>query len=121
MARLKGAVLGLSAIAWLTSAPVAMAFNHHITVYAQVPQMRNIYVNKSGLITEIVGNTSENVTPRIYNEDNQPQPMTDSIMQQYQQFLSQQKTLQASKIYTIKSSSEASQPKIDATLTLGSG
>jgi hypothetical protein len=126
MARLKGVLLGISVVGWLASAPSAMAFNHHITVYAQVPQMRSVYVDKAGLITKIAGNTSENITPKVYDDEfNQPQPLTDSVMRQYQQFLDEHKVLEAGKTYDVghevgAHALDSHQVTIDASLRLGS-
>jgi hypothetical protein len=94
-----------------------------ITVYANVPAMRNIYVDKAGFITKIVGNTDQNVAPRVFDDElNKPQPMTDSIMRQYQQFITQHGVLEAGKTYTLSheaaSVSTARQEKINTSLRL---
>lgn len=100
---------------WLPAS--AMAFNQRITVYASVPQMRYIYVNKDGIITKIAGNTSNNIEPKVVDENNQPLTMTESIKQQYQQFLkSHNWHLEASKIYKVnplRVNEEISQQKIE--------
>jgi uncharacterized RmlC-like cupin family protein len=80
----------------------AWAFNQQITVYAAVPQMRNIYVDGAGIIIKIVGNTSQNIEPKVYDEHNQPVAMTGSISRQYQQFLNEhQGHIDAGKFYYI--------------------
>jgi hypothetical protein len=85
----------------LFSSP-ALAFNQRITVYASVPMMRNIYVDQSGQIIKVVGNTSDNIEPRVYNELNKEIAMTDSVKNQYDQFLKQHAGhLEASKTYIV--------------------
>lgn len=86
--RVRGALVGLIILAIIIGAPsAALAFNQRITVYASVPEMRYIYVDKSGIITKVVGNTSNNIDPKVVNEDNQPLTMTESINKQYEAFL----------------------------------
>lgn len=65
----------------------AQQFNQRLTIYAAVSHQRGIYVNSSGLITKIAGNTSNNVRPTVFNENNQVITMTDSVQNQYQKFL----------------------------------
>jgi hypothetical protein len=125
--RLRVLVLGLFALAGINAAPAtSLAFNTRITVYASVPQMRLIYVNKAGMVTKIGGNTSQNITPQVYDENNHAVAMTESISQQYQQFLQlHNNKLEASKIYYINPVSVNNHPntqtiKIEsASLTLG--
>jgi hypothetical protein len=104
----------------------ALAFNQRITVYASVSEMRYIYLDKSGLITKVGGNTSQNIEPQVFDENNHVVAMTDSVMQQYQQFLDDHNgKLEASKIYYINPVSVNNHPntqtiKIEsASLTLG--
>jgi len=54
-----------------------------------VPEMRFVYVNQGGFITRVVGNTSDNVTPRVADGNNKELPLTDAIQQQYNYFMSQ--------------------------------
>lgn len=65
----------------------ALAFNTRITVYASVAEMRNIYVNKAGRITKIAGNTSRNIPPGAFDENNRPLQLTDDMELQYEAFL----------------------------------
>jgi hypothetical protein len=112
------------------SSPAAHAqqFNHRITVYASVAQQRGIYVNSSGLITKIAGNTSNNVEPMVFNENNKIIAMTDSVQNQYQAFLkAHDYHLNAGETYylntaSISNTADSRQIKIDTVgLTLGSG
>jgi hypothetical protein len=101
--RLRGIIAVFLTIAGFITAPgSALAFNQRITVYANVPEMRIIYVSDAGFITKVGGNTSNNIEPQVYNEKSQVIPMTDAINQQYQKFLDEhQGKLQASKIYEV--------------------
>lgn len=118
MKRAAGVVFLLT---WLVSAPAVSAFNTRITVYASVPEMRAVYVNKAGYITKVAGNTPNNIQPRVYDENNQIIAMTDTINQQYQQFLqSHGGKLQASKIYEINPVSVSNLPNTQSVQVNGS-
>lgn len=125
------AILGVS-LPFLAAGGAVSAeeFNHTITVYAIVPEQRGIYVDKSGHIVKIAGNTTENVTPQVYTLDNNLIPMNDSVQKQYDQFLKDHHNrLEAGKTYlinnqqlTISQSADNRQIKIDTSaLTLGAG
>jgi hypothetical protein len=95
-------LLAAGFLGWLAIAPAALAYNTQIKVTAAVPQMRIIYVDASGNIVKVAGNTAENITPKVYDVNNQEIALSDSINQQYQQFLANHDYhLQASKIYNI--------------------
>jgi hypothetical protein len=80
----------------------AQTFNTRITVYAAVPEQRAIYLNQTGEIIKVAGNTSKNVTPDVYDYKNQLVPMTPSVQTQYQKFLSShQNHLAASQTYLL--------------------
>jgi hypothetical protein len=80
----------------------SLAYNTQITVYASVPMMRVIYLDESGNITKVLGNTTQNIDPKIYDEHNQPVSMTSQIQDQYNKFLKAQGGhLEASKIYVV--------------------
>lgn len=123
------ALLLVGAIATV-SPPAAHAqeFNHRITVYASVAQQRGIYTNNSGLITRISGNTSNNVEPMVFNENNKIIAMTDSIQNQYMAFLkAHDYHLMAGETYylnpvSVNNATDSREIKLDtAGLTLGSG
>lgn len=95
-------LLGLPIIFALLVATPALAFNQRITVYASVPLMRAIYVDDSGNLVKVAGNTAQNIDPTVYNLQNKPLQLTDSIKSQYELFLKQHNNhLEASKIYLI--------------------
>jgi hypothetical protein len=106
----------------------AQEFNHVITVYATVAEQRAIYVDDSGNIFKIAGNTSKNITPQVYGADNRPIAMTDSITRQYQDFLkSHHNYLDASVTYdltrmVVQTAMDNRSIQLDTSgLTLGSG
>ena len=72
---------------FLVLAPTASAYNQRITVYAVVPQLRAIYLNELGSVIKIVGNTSDNIEPTVYDTQNHLVPMNDSIKIQYERFM----------------------------------
>lgn len=80
----------------------AQEFNHVITVYATVAEQRAVYIDSHGDIYKVAGNTTHNITPRVYTADNKLTGMTDKIMGQYQAFLSQYHgQLAAGKVYDV--------------------
>jgi len=91
-------LFGMTAV----NAAPALAFNQRITVYAQVLPQRVIYLDVSGNITKVAGNTVDNIEPQIIDKDNQPVPATERIQQQYLRFLeSYGNHLEASKVYSV--------------------
>jgi hypothetical protein len=95
--------IGIAIVAaGLLFAPRALAYNQTITVYATVLPQRVMYVDESGNIIKVAGNTTENIEPVAYDKNNQPVTITESIMQQYQRFLmSHGNRLEASKVYDV--------------------
>jgi hypothetical protein len=110
--RVRGVLAALFILAAIAGTPsVALAFNQQITVYASVPEMRNIYVNKAGNITKIVGNTAKNIEPTVLDENNQTLIMTESISKQYEAFLkAHHNHIEASKYYYLNPLTVNSQP-----------
>jgi len=85
-------LFGLIVVFGILGAPAtagALSISSQVTLVGIVPEMRFIYVNQDGFITRIVGNTSNNVTPRVADANNKEQPMTDAIWQQYVYFMDQ--------------------------------
>jgi len=58
------AVLGVPSVA------SAQEYNHIITVYAAVPEQRVIYIDETGNIIKIAGNTTKNITPMVLGPQN---------------------------------------------------
>lgn len=90
--------------AWLAPAVTASAqeYNHIITVYAVVPEQRVIYLDGSGNIIRIAGNTTKNITPIILDSNNNEVAMTPDVQSRYDDFLKQHHDrLQASRIYEV--------------------
>ena len=80
----------------------AQEFNHTITVYAVVPEQRAVYLDESGNIVKVTGNTAKNVTPTVYDSHNKEITMTDAVQDQYDDFLKQHHNqLEAGKIYKL--------------------
>jgi hypothetical protein len=93
------------------SGPQSLAYNTQITVYASVPMMRVIYVDDAGNITKVLGNTTQNIDPKIYNEHNQPVSVTSQIQDQYNNFLKMHGGhLEASKTYVVNPIKVSNQP-----------
>jgi hypothetical protein len=89
----------------------SLAYNTQITVYASVPMMRVIYVDESGNITKVLGNTTQNIDPKVYDEHNQLISMTSQIQDQYNKFLKAHGGhLEASKIYVVNPIKVSNQP-----------
>lgn len=91
-------------IAFLAIAPAAGAqeYNHKITVHAVVPELRVIYLDQSGNIIKIAGNTTANIVPTVLDSNNQPATLTPAIQSQYDNFLRLHGgRLQASKTYNV--------------------
>ena len=110
MARRLWVILFLLATEFLAPAS-ALAFNNKITVYASVPQMRIIYVTTDGLVYKIAGNTSSNIDPLVYDQNNQPVAMTDAIMNQYKNFMELHNWhLAASQVYEVNPVTVSNQP-----------
>lgn len=82
-----GAVLLSVIFPALAGSASAQEYNHVITVYATVPQQRGIYIDKSGNIIKVAGNTSQNITPQVFDWNHQPVDMTAAIQSQYDAFL----------------------------------
>jgi len=84
------------------AAAFAQEFNHTITVYATVPEQRAIYLDQYGAVIKIAGNTTNNISPKVYDSANREIPISSDIQRQYDNFLRQHDgKLQASKIYNI--------------------
>lgn len=80
----------------------AQQYNHRITVYAYVPQMRAIYIDKNGNLVKVAGNTASNITPQAFDTSNRLITMTSSYMSQYRAFLAAQSgALGAGRTYVI--------------------
>lgn len=98
-------LFGLFVLAGALGAPAAagaQSVSSSVTLYGYVPEMRFIYVNQDGFVTKIVGNTADNIEPRVTSLDNKEQSMTDSIRQQYDYFMStHQWKLQAGVSYEV--------------------
>ena len=91
-------------IAFLAIAPAAGAqeYNHKITVYAVVPELRVIYLDQSGNIIKIAGNTTANIVPTVLDSKNRPAALSPAIQDQYDNFLRLHGgRLQASKTYNV--------------------
>jgi|GEM_PF-6988771 len=89
-------------IASIVAAPAAMAYNHIITVYAAVPEQRAVYLDPTGAIIKVAGNTADNVTPIVFDPNNKAVAMTPEVQRQYDDFLKLNNgRLQAGKIYNI--------------------
>ena len=89
-------------IASIAAAPAAVAYNHIITVYAAVLEQRAVYLDSSGSIVKVGGNTSNNVTPVVFDPNNKAVAMTPEVQRQYDDFLKLNNgRLQAGKIYNI--------------------
>ena len=89
-------------IASIAAAPAAVAYNHIITVYAAVLEQRAVYLDSSGSIVKVAGNTSNNVTPVVFDPNNKAVAMTPEVQRQYDDFLKLNNgRLQAGKIYNI--------------------
>jgi hypothetical protein len=86
----------------LSAVASAQEFNHTITAYAVVPEQRAVYLDPSGNIIKIAGNTAKNIPPQVYDSTNHLINITDSITQQYQRFLkSHGNHLAAGQIYAV--------------------
>jgi len=86
----------------MPAAASAQQYNQRITVYAVVLEQRVIYLDESGNIIKIAGNTAKNVTPTVLDSNNKAVAMTAAVQDQYDNFLKQHDGhLQASKIYTV--------------------
>lgn len=91
-------------MAFLATPSVASAqeYNHIITVYASVAEQRAIYLNESGNIIKIAGNTVKNLAPTVFDSNNKEIAMTPAVQSQYDNFLKQHGYhLEASKIYKL--------------------
>jgi len=89
----------------------AQEYNHIITVYATVAEQRAVYLDSSGNIIKVAGNTAKNITPAVFSADNKPVAMTDSVMSQYQQFLKEHDYhLKAGETYLINPLTVNTQP-----------
>jgi len=87
---------------WLPLKAGAQGFNHTITVYASVREQRVIYLDESGNLIKVAGNTTKNITPVVLDPNNKEVAMTPSIQQQYDSFLKQHDDkLQASAVYKV--------------------
>ncbi|HET7528760.1 MAG TPA: hypothetical protein VFJ84_00840 [Candidatus Saccharimonadales bacterium] len=87
----------------LSGSAAAQQYNRTITVYAYVPEMRGIYIDNSGKLIKVAGNTGRDITPQAFDASGKLIAMASSYMSQYQAFLAQHGgRLEAGKIYTIK-------------------
>jgi hypothetical protein len=99
-----GLLMVLSIATVVAPSHKASAFNQRIIVYATVVQQRAVYVGSDGMIYKVAGNTSDNITPVAYDQNNKQLEMTDSILQQYDSFLKQHNyKLEAGKVYKVNS------------------
>lgn len=80
-------ILGLVFLAPVSAS--AQSLSSTVTLSGIVAPMRFIYVDQSGAVIKIVGNTSDNVAPKVASLDNKLLPMTDSVWQQYIAFMDQ--------------------------------
>jgi len=88
--------------AGIVAAPTAMAYNHIITVYAAVSEQRAVYLDSSDNIVKVAGNTSNNVTPVVFDSSDKEIAMTASIQNQYESFLKlHDDHLLSGKIYSV--------------------
>jgi hypothetical protein len=60
-----------------------------ITLSGIVLPARYIYLDRSGDIQKVVGNTAQSVTPTVLSTDSRKLPLTDRVMTQYQQLLAE--------------------------------
>lgn len=105
----------------------AQDYNHVIKVYAVVAEQRAVYLDESGNIIKIAGNTAKNITPTVFDFNNKQVTITATVQHQYDDFLkSHENHLQAGKTYNVNPLSVNLSPnteKIDistANLTFGS-
>ncbi len=86
-------IFGLFVVIGVLGAPAAAgaqsSISSSVTLSGIVPEMRFVYINQDGFITKVVGNTSNNITPRVVSLDNKEQPITGAIWQQYNYFMDQ--------------------------------
>jgi len=77
------------------AAAEAMAVSQVIVITATVAPARSIIVNDQGQATQIISNTPQNVTPKVYvNKMFGPeQPLTPSLQQQYRSVIAGHKNL----------------------------
>ena len=80
----------------------AQEYNHIITVYAVVPEQRVVYLDGSGNIIKVAGNTAKNVAPTVMNSSDKEVAMTPAVQEQYDDFLKlHDNHLQPSRIYEV--------------------
>jgi hypothetical protein len=80
----------------------AQEFNHTITVYAVVPEQRVVYLDGSGNIIKVAGNTAKNVAPTVMDSSDKEVAMTPAVQEQYDDFLKlYDNHLQPSRIYEV--------------------
>lgn len=90
----------------------AQEYNHRITVYAAVPQMRAVYIDQNGNLAKVAGNTTNNIAPQVFDLENHLIAMTSSYQSQYDRFLKAHNNyLEAGKTYIIKPPAPASDLK----------
>jgi len=103
----------------------AQEYNRTITVYASVPEQRAVYLDESGNILRIAGNTAKNIVPRVFDSNNNPVPITPAIQLQYDNFLKWHNNhLDAGKVYSVNPIAISAAPNtqtidISGNLTLG--
>jgi hypothetical protein len=102
MGRLLPAALLLFGLLLMPSVASAQEYNHIITVYAVVPEQRVVYLDESGNLMKVAGNTDKNITPTVLDPNNKEVPITPAVQQQYDNFLKQHHNkLQASIVYNV--------------------
>ncbi len=83
--------MALIVLGWAAfSSPVLAAeqsISDTITLTGVVLPMRYIYLDKQGDIQQVVGNTSQNLTPAVLDYQHQLVPLTSKIDRQYQKLL----------------------------------
>lgn len=95
------------------STVAAQTYNSQITVTAQVLPGRYIYLNESGVITKLAGNTSDNIAPAVIDSQNHKIAATDEVLATYQQVLdSHQGHLEAGRIYIISPAPKKTEVKL---------
>jgi hypothetical protein len=78
-----------SLLSALSAVVSAQSISSVVSIAGVVPEMRFMYVNQDGVVTRIVGNTSNNIRPRVAGPDNKELPLTDAVWQQYAYFMEQ--------------------------------
>jgi len=105
----------LSAVLLLPGSASAQEYNRMITVYAAVPEQRVIYLDDSGNIIKIAGNTARNITPAVLDSSGNKVVMTPAVQNRYDDFLREHKGhLQASKTYDVNPMTVDNSPNVQS-------